>query len=138
VLHLKDESVDSLCARIHLDEVERLGTFIELEAVAPQDSDLYREHGLVTELHDALGITDERLVALGYAAQLSSRQPSRYSRPAAPACCTARRDRTPTTRSHRDQIVRSSEFPSAAIPALARAAYRYDIRDACHQGAGRP
>lgn len=56
--------------RIHLDEVERLGTFIELEAVAPPDSDLAHEHRLVTELRDALGITDERLVALGYAAQL--------------------------------------------------------------------
>lgn len=56
--------------RIHLDEVERLGTFIELEAVAPPDSDLAHEHRLVAELRDALGITDERLVALGYAAQL--------------------------------------------------------------------
>jgi hypothetical protein len=28
------------------------------------------EHRLVAELRDALGITDERLVALGYAAQL--------------------------------------------------------------------
>jgi adenylate cyclase class IV len=56
--------------RIHLDEVERLGTFIELEAVAPADSDLAHEHRLVAELRDALGITDERLVALGYGAQL--------------------------------------------------------------------
>jgi adenylate cyclase class IV len=56
--------------RIHLDEVEQLGTFIELEAVAPSDSDLTHEHRLIDELRDALGITDERLVALGYAAQL--------------------------------------------------------------------
>jgi adenylate cyclase, class 2 len=56
--------------RIHLDEVEQLGTFIELEAVAPPDSDFAHEHRLVAELRDALGITDERLVALGYASQL--------------------------------------------------------------------
>jgi adenylate cyclase class 2 len=56
--------------RIHLDKVEQLGTFIELEAVAPADSDLDHEHRLIAELRDALGITDERLVALGYAAQL--------------------------------------------------------------------
>jgi adenylate cyclase class IV len=57
--------------RIHLDEVEQLGTFIELEAVvAPPDSDLTHERRLVAELRDALGITDERLVALGYAEQL--------------------------------------------------------------------
>lgn len=59
--------------RIHLDEVEQLGTFIELEAVAPPDSDLAYEHRLVAELRDALGITDERLVALGYAEQLIRR-----------------------------------------------------------------
>lgn len=51
--------------RIHLDEVEQLGTFIELEAVAPADSDLANEHRLIAELRDALGITDERLVSLG-------------------------------------------------------------------------
>lgn len=56
--------------RIHLDEVEQLGTFIELEAVAPPDSDLTHEHRLIAELRDALKITDERLVALGYAEQL--------------------------------------------------------------------
>ncbi len=56
--------------RIHLDEVEQLGSFVELEAVAPPDSDLAHEHKLIAELRDALGIADERLVALGYAAQL--------------------------------------------------------------------
>ncbi len=33
--------------RIHLDEVEQLGTFIELEAVAPPDSNLAHEHRLM-------------------------------------------------------------------------------------------
>jgi adenylate cyclase class IV len=56
--------------RIHLDEVERLGTFIELEAVAPPNSDLIYEHRLIAKLRDALGITDERLIPLGYAEQL--------------------------------------------------------------------
>jgi adenylate cyclase class 2 len=56
--------------RIHLDDVEQLGTFIELEAVVPPDSDLTHEHRLVSELRAALGITDERLVAAGYAEQL--------------------------------------------------------------------
>jgi adenylate cyclase class 2 len=56
--------------RIHLDEVEHLGTFIELEAVAPPDSDLTHEHQLVAELRDAFAITDERLVTVGYAEQL--------------------------------------------------------------------
>jgi adenylate cyclase class 2 len=56
--------------RIHLDDVEHLGTFIELEAVAPPDSDLLHEHELVSELRAAFAITDERLVAIGYAQQL--------------------------------------------------------------------
>ncbi len=56
--------------RIHLDVVEQLGNFIELEAVASAHSDLTHEHGLIDELRAVLGITDERLVAVGYAAQL--------------------------------------------------------------------
>jgi adenylate cyclase class 2 len=55
---------------IHLDEVEQLGNFVELEAVAPSDSDLAHEYRLVAQLREALGIDDQRLVALGYAAQL--------------------------------------------------------------------
>jgi len=56
--------------RIHLDEVVGLGRFIELEAVAPPESDLTREHQLVVELRAAFSITDDRLCAAGYASQL--------------------------------------------------------------------
>jgi len=56
--------------RIHLDTVERLGTFVELEAVAPPDSDLALEHERVAALRDALDITDDRLVDRGYATLL--------------------------------------------------------------------
>jgi adenylate cyclase class IV len=58
--------------RIHLDDVERLGTFIELEAVAPADSDLQHEHQLVQQLRSAFSITDDRLIATGYAMQLKN------------------------------------------------------------------
>ena len=56
--------------RIHLDEVTGLGSFIELEAVAPPESDLSHEHRLVAELRDAFAISDDRLCATGYASQL--------------------------------------------------------------------
>jgi predicted adenylyl cyclase CyaB len=58
--------------RIHLDTVEQLGNFIEIEAVAAPDSNLAEEHALVQTLRKRLGITDERLVARGYAEQLRS------------------------------------------------------------------
>ena len=56
--------------RIHLDEVNGIGCFIELEAVAPAESDLSHEHRLVTELRTAFAISDDRLCATGYASQL--------------------------------------------------------------------
>ena len=40
--------------RIHLDEVDGLGCFVELEAVADADSDLTREHELVGRLREEL------------------------------------------------------------------------------------
>jgi homotetrameric cytidine deaminase len=46
--------------RIHLDEVEGLGSFIELEAVAQSDSDLSREHAQVAHLREALHIGELR------------------------------------------------------------------------------
>jgi predicted adenylyl cyclase CyaB len=59
--------------RIHLDEVEQLGSFIELEAVAPAHSDLTHEYRLIAELREALAITDDRLLGTGYAQQLEAR-----------------------------------------------------------------
>lgn len=56
--------------RIHLDHVEGLGDFLELEAVAPVDSDLAAEHALVRELRAAFGIDDDRLLADGYLARV--------------------------------------------------------------------
>jgi homotetrameric cytidine deaminase len=53
--------------RIHLDEVDGLGSFVELEAVAAEGSDLTREHELVARLRDELEIADDALVATGYA-----------------------------------------------------------------------
>jgi homotetrameric cytidine deaminase len=56
--------------RIHLDDVDGLGAWLELEAVAPPASDLAEEHARVAELREILGITDDRIVATGYAAML--------------------------------------------------------------------
>jgi adenylate cyclase class IV len=53
--------------RIHLDRVEGLGDFVELEAVAATPGGLEVERDRVEELRAALGIADERLVAHGYA-----------------------------------------------------------------------
>lgn len=56
--------------RIHLDHVESLGHFLELEAVATVGSDLTVEHRLVDQLRNAFGISDDQLVAVGNADQL--------------------------------------------------------------------
>ena len=53
--------------RIHLDRVSGLGHFVELEAIATQPGGLEVERDRVEELRTVLGITDERLVARGYA-----------------------------------------------------------------------
>lgn len=52
--------------RIHIDEVEGLGGFVELEAVAGQDADLSGEHDKVGRLRAALDIGDDALVARSY------------------------------------------------------------------------
>lgn len=58
--------------RIHLDDVAGLGAWVELEAVALPGSDLTGEHAKVARLRAALSLTDDRLVAEGYAALLLS------------------------------------------------------------------
>ena len=52
--------------RIHLDEVEGLGSYVELEAVAEVGSDLSGEHDKVERLREELGIEDRHLVATSY------------------------------------------------------------------------
>jgi homotetrameric cytidine deaminase len=56
--------------RVHLDAVDGLGTFVELEAVAPSDSDLNDEHRKVAELRGVLDIADDAIEATGYASLL--------------------------------------------------------------------
>jgi homotetrameric cytidine deaminase len=51
-------------ARIHLDDVDGLGAFVELEAVASADSDLSREHELVERLRSELLVGEP--VAVSY------------------------------------------------------------------------
>jgi predicted adenylyl cyclase CyaB len=54
--------------RIHLDEVARLGRFVELEAVAATSGGLEAEKAKVDELREKLGIADDGLlIARGYA-----------------------------------------------------------------------
>jgi cytidine deaminase len=53
--------------RIHLDDVEGLGTFIEFEAVLPDAGDPASAQTKVERLRDALEISDDALVAGGYA-----------------------------------------------------------------------
>jgi homotetrameric cytidine deaminase len=56
--------------RIHLDRVEGLGAFVELEAVAPPDSDLSAEREEVAELSERLGIGPERILTDSYSDRL--------------------------------------------------------------------
>jgi homotetrameric cytidine deaminase len=53
--------------RIHLDEVEELGSFIEFEAVLPDAGDLDTAREKVARLRSELAISDDALVAVGYA-----------------------------------------------------------------------
>ncbi|HWD65373.1 MAG TPA: class IV adenylate cyclase [Solirubrobacteraceae bacterium] len=53
--------------RIHLDDVEGQGSFVEFEAVAQPDSDLSAEHALIGELRSRLSIADANLLAESYA-----------------------------------------------------------------------
>ena len=52
--------------RIHLDDVEGLGSYLELEAVAETGSDLSGEHEKVERLRKELGIEDWNLVSTSY------------------------------------------------------------------------
>jgi homotetrameric cytidine deaminase len=53
--------------RIHLDDVDGLGSFVEFEAVLPGAGDLKTARAKVARLRSELGIEDDALVAVGYA-----------------------------------------------------------------------
>jgi homotetrameric cytidine deaminase len=53
--------------RIHLDRVDGLGAFVELEGVAPGGSDLAREAKLVARVREELEIRDEAIESVSYA-----------------------------------------------------------------------
>jgi adenylate cyclase class IV len=57
--------------RIHLDEVEGLGTFLEFEAVIVDDADAARAPQQIAELRQRFGIADADLFAGSYAEMLS-------------------------------------------------------------------
>jgi homotetrameric cytidine deaminase len=57
--------------RIHLDEVEGLGSWVELEAVVEDDGDLDAAYARVAKLREALGISADAIVAEGYAQLLA-------------------------------------------------------------------
>jgi homotetrameric cytidine deaminase len=56
--------------RIHLDRVEGLGNFVELEGVAPPESDLTPERERVDRLSAALGLGPDRVLADSYSDRL--------------------------------------------------------------------
>ena len=66
--------------RIHLDRVEGLGDFVELEAVAASPGGLEVERDRVEELRAVLGIADEQLIAHGYADLIARRGGARTVR----------------------------------------------------------
>jgi homotetrameric cytidine deaminase len=53
--------------RIHLDEVEGLGSFIEFEAVLPDAGDIETARAKVARLRSELGIEADALLGVGYA-----------------------------------------------------------------------
>jgi len=53
--------------RIHLDEVDGLGHFVEFEAVVPDDDDLATARDKLARLRRELGVEDDALASVGYA-----------------------------------------------------------------------
>lgn len=52
--------------RVHLDQVEDLGCFVELEAVVPEGSTVKEQSQVLAQARDALGIQQRHLVGQSY------------------------------------------------------------------------
>ena len=66
--------------RVHLDTVAHLGSFVELEAVSDAPGGLPLKEAKLAELRSALNITDDLLVARGYADLLERMPGARMAR----------------------------------------------------------
>jgi predicted adenylyl cyclase CyaB len=62
-------------ARIHLDEVEGLGTFLEVEVVLQPGQSVAEGQRVASELRRALDVSDRDLVERAYIDLLASGQP---------------------------------------------------------------
>jgi predicted adenylyl cyclase CyaB len=58
--------------RVHLDSVDRLGDFLELEVVLRPGQDMAQGEAIAADLTDRLGIRDEDLCSTAYADMLSA------------------------------------------------------------------
>lgn len=62
--------------RIHLDEVDDLGSFLELEAVASPESTLAQDEAHVATMRRAFGLADSDLIGVSYCDLALARTPS--------------------------------------------------------------
>lgn len=60
--------------RIHLDEVEDLGRFVEFEALVSKNQNMARCHELVSELRTALGPTLGEAISVSYSDLLAAKR----------------------------------------------------------------
>ena len=120
--------------RIHLDTVQGLGSFLELEGVAPADSDLSAEHDRVAQLSEALGLDESRILADSYSDRLLARggrrradrrpRAARWSGPTrrTPTSASASRCAPPTGPSTSAPTSRTPPTRSATAPRRPRSA----------------
>jgi homotetrameric cytidine deaminase len=94
--------------RIHLDEVEGLGSYLEFEAVAEQGSDLTAEHEKIERLRSELGVRDANLVATSYLDLILGTEPAEAAARSADELLAAAED------AMRNAHVPYSRFPVGA------------------------
>jgi adenylate cyclase class IV len=78
-VHKRRRLFDFEGVRIHLDEVDGLGHFIEFEGVATAERDAASFAPLLADLRDRLGIEATDLIAIGYADLVEMANPAQTS-----------------------------------------------------------
>jgi homotetrameric cytidine deaminase len=109
--------------RIHLDTVEGLGAFVELEGVAAEGSDLSAEAERVARLRAELGIADDDLLATGYADLLAAAPDEAAEELLRAADAAMRRAHVPYSHFPVGAALRSPDGAIHAAPNVENAAY---------------